>query len=548
MSFDTVRIRWNGWGPRDQALAEPAWRWLATALGMPALLATPPRALDDIAVPPSALPDAARDTFLTILGNDRVKTNDMARMAHASGRGLIELLRLRAGEITRLPDAVLFPRYEDDVLSLLRAAAEHDIAVVPFGGGTSLVGGVAPSRGTHQAVVSLDMSGMARIADIDVVSGLARAEPGITGPELDRQLASRGVTLGHFPDSFEFSTLGGWIAANGVGQDADRYGRASDWLTGVRLATPTGLITANSPSAAGPDLRQMVLGSEGTLGVITAATMRVHPLPPLEEHRTWLFPDFAAGLAATREAVRENIPHTMLRLSDAGATRMMRALERTAHGFNIRARLTDTYVEAHRFDDNSARLTASFAGKPGEVAFARRRFAALARKAGALSLGHDHRWPEQRFAFGYRRDLLLDRGAAMDMLESFSSWSKLPLLYAAVRAALDAAMRRHVPREGAHGLVLAHLGHVRPEGASINFTFVYPRILDGEIVQAEAIRRAGIEAILSQGGTISHAFGVGEDYLPWMEREKSVIGLEALRALKVSLDPKGIMNPGKLLP
>lgn len=548
MTFDTTRIRWNGWGPRDEALAEPAWRWLADALGMPALLATPPRALEDIALPPSQLPDAARDAFISIVGKEQVKFSDLARATHAAGRGLIELLKLRAGDLSRVPDAVLCPRYEDDILALLRAAAQHDVAVVPFGGGTSMVGGTAPSRGTHTAVISLDLSAMTRIADVDVVSGLARVEPGITGPELDRQLAARGMTLGHFPDSFEFSTLGGWIAANSVGQDAHAYGRASDWLMGVRLATPSGLITAQGPSAAGPDLRQMVLGSEGTLGVITAATVRIHPLPALEEHRVWLFPDFASGLAATREAVRAGIPHTMLRLSDAAETRLLRALERDGHGFNLRARLTDMYLEAHRFNGNAARLTASFAGTAAEVASARRRFGALARKLGALYLHHDRDWPERRFSFGYRRDLFLDRGVGMDRIESFSSWAKLPLLYAAVRNSLDAAMRRHAPRPGAQGQVLVHLGHARHEGASATFTMVYPRILDGEIAQADAIRRAGIEAILSQGGTISHAFGVGEDYLPWIEREKSTLGLEALRALKAALDPKGIMNPGKLLP
>lgn len=548
MTFDSARLRWNGWGPREDAMAEPAWHWLAQALGMPALLATPPRALEDVAMPPSRLAADVKAKLTALVGEEQLRDDARMRAAHAAGRSLADLLKLRGGDLARAPDAVVWPRSEDEVLALLSFAAASDIALVPFGGGTSMVGGVTPSRGTHKAVVTLDMTRMARVLDVDPVSGLARAEAGITGPDLDRQLAARGMVLGHWPDSFEFSTLGGWIAHHGTGQEASRYGRAADWLAGVRLATPRGLITSIGQSAAGPDLRQIVLGSDGTLGVITGATLRVQPMPAREEYRAFLFPDFASGLTAVREALRNGVPHTMLRLSDAGDTRTFAAMAEAGEGFRLGARLRGIYHQVRRFDGNAARLVAGFAGSAGEVAAARRRLDAIAGKLGAMPLGRDRHWSEQRFVFGYRRDTLLDHGVGMDMIESFATWSRLPALYAGVRTALDQAMRRHVPREGAHGLVLAHLTVARHEGAGLNFTYLYPRQLDDEVEQALAIRRAGLDAALSQGATISHAFGAGEDYLPWMEKEKSAAGMETLRAIKRALDPQGILNPGKLAP
>ncbi len=539
MSFDQNRIRWNGWGPRDDALSEGQWQWLAGALAMPALLATLPRALEDIALPAPRLAAAVWKQFRAF---GDVRQDDLARASHAAGRGLADLLRLRAGDLSRAPDAVLYPRNEDAVLAVLQLCAALDIAVVPFGGGTSLVGGVTPLRGTHAAIVTLDMTAMARLTLVDAVSGTAQADAGISGPELERQLAAHGLTLGHFPGSFEFSTLGGWIAHHGAGQEAARYGRAGDWLAGVRLATPTGMLTSGGSRATGMDLRQVVLGSEGVFGVITAATLRVHPVTAKEDYRSYLFVDFASGLAAMREASRI-IPHTMLRLSDSAETGFGRSLARAGRLFDLRARLSDIHLEIRRFDGRAVALTAGF-----DDPAARKRFDKLAKKHGGLARGEDKAWPARRFAFGYRRDTLLDRGVGVDMVDTTTSWSKLPDLHAAVSNALDHAMRKHAPREGAHGLVLAHVGHDRHDGASVNFTYIFPRVLDGELAQAAAIKQAALDAIVAQGGAISHAHGVGDEHLPWMQQEKGDTGIEVLRGIKQALDPRGVMNPGKLIP
>ncbi|HEX3755874.1 MAG TPA: FAD-binding oxidoreductase [Rhizomicrobium sp.] len=555
MSIDRTQIRWNGWGwidrPDPLAARDEVWRWLARAFAMPTLLATPPRTLEDITLPEPRLAGPSLASFTAILGADQVRQDKYERAFHALGRSYHDLLRLRAGEFAP-PDAVLYPRNEDDVLAVLRLAVEREVAVVPYGGGTSVVGGVSASRGDFSSVVSLDLSMMDHVTEIDLVSGTASAEAGITGPELERELAVKGAILGHRPQSFEFSTLGGWIAHHGSGQEGGRYGRATDWLAGVRVATPQGIFTGNEApaSAAGPDMIRLMLGSEGVLGVVTQARVRIHNLPEREEYRGWLFRDFAAGIAAIREAVREGIPHTMLRLSDAAETQFADRFIAPSRQRDWRARLEQAWLDLHSFDDNVAGLIAGFAGSDREVSRARGRFGALARRLGALALGEapGRRWREQRYLTPYLRDPLLDQGAGIDTLETAASWSKLPALYAAVRAALDAAMRCNAPREDAQGIVLCHISHAYADGASLYFTFLFPRKLDAEIEQWRAIKRAASDALLAAGGTISHHHGVGEDHLAWMEREKGAPGIAMLRAVKHALDPKGVLNPGKLIP
>ena len=519
--MEQVQIRWNGWGApgHDDPLAanEPAWRWLAQAFAMPALLATPPRDMADMALPPSRLESHAREKLAGLLGASGVQTGAFARARHAAGRSLQGLLRLRAGDLSAAPDAVLYPRGEADVLAVLKLCAEMEIALVPFAGGT---GDIAMMRGTHGAVAALNLCNLNRITSVDAISGLAEAEAGITGPELERQLAARGMMLGHRPDRFEFSSLGGWIAQPGAGQEAARYGEVSDWLRGLRLATPQGLIIP----AGLPDLNQLMLGSRGTFGVITGATIRIRALPAHEEYRAYLFPDFASGLAAMREAQRTGLPHTLLRLSDDSQTRLSRALEKAGRGWTLAEHVFDVYLSLRRFDSGAARLLVGFAGSDLEIAGARKRFESITKRLGALALGVDTRWRDQRFAAGYRRDTLLDRGIGMDSLELSASWAKLPSLFVAVRAALKQAMRNHAPRPGAHGLVLCQVGPARPDGATMTFTWLFPRILDDEINQAQTIRHAALA--VAQGAS------------------DETLKQNILRSIKKSLDPKAILNPG----
>jgi alkyldihydroxyacetonephosphate synthase len=528
--MEHVQTRWNGWGRpgHDDPLAtnEPAWRWLAQAFAMPALLATPPRELWDIALPPSQLPDAARQKLIALLGEQGIRRSDFERARHAAGRGLCDLLRLRSGDLSTAPDAVLYPRTEADVGTLLKFCAETDIAVIPFGGGA---GDIPSLRGSHRAVVALNLSALNRVTLVDMVSGLAEAQAGIMGPELERQLNVRGMMLGHRPDDFEFSSLGGWIAQPGANQEATRYGEVEDWLAGLRVATPQGFLT---PSGL-PDLRHLILGSRGALGVITRATIRLRAVAQKEEHRAYLFPDFASGLAVLRETQRIGLPHAFLRLSDDGRTRLLRALETAGEDADWARRLFAVYLSVRRFDGSAARLVAGFAGSEEEVTWTRKHFDGLAKRLGALSLGRDAGWKHQRYAAGYRRDTLLDRGVSMDRLELWANWAALPSLYLAVRAALKQAMRSHAPRAGAHGLVLCEVGPARIDGATLTFTWLYPRILEDGLNQAEAIRRAGLNAAQTAGNG---------------PKDNGRLAREALIGVKCALDPKAILNPGVMIP
>jgi alkyldihydroxyacetonephosphate synthase len=556
MSIDRSKISWNGWGwaAHKDVLAgrEEVWTWLASELGMPSLLATPPRDIADITLSPSRLPVDTRAKLVAMLGQDRVRDDNYERAFHALGRSYHDLLKLRDGDLSTVPDAVLYPRGTDEVLALLAFAAENDLAVVPYGGGTSVVGAVNAERVEFPAVVTLDLSGMDRIIDIDTASRTATAEAGVYGPALEKGLQAKGLTLGHYPQSFEFSTLGGWIAHRGAGQASSRYGRAEDWLVGAKLTTPQGLLDTNGfpASSAGPQLNDIVLGSEGVFGIITEATVRVHAAPAASDYRGYLFHNFANGAAAVRAAVQDELPATMLRLSDADETRFYRTFGALGKKRGPKDKFADFVLKYRNFDANACALIAGFEGDAQTVASSQKQFATIAKKFGAMTLGEGQgkRWREGRFHGPYLREPMMDRGIGVDTLETAASWSKIDALRTAVRTALDTAMRETAPRPGAHGVVMSHISHSYPDGASLYFTYFFPRALGSELTQWQTIKTAASEAIVANGGTISHHHGVGKDHLPWIAQEKGPLGIAVLRAIKNTLDPKGILNPGKLIP
>ena len=556
MSADRTKISWNGWGAagfkNPIAAREDVWTWLAAELGMPSLLATPARPLEGIELPASQLDAAVRGQLVTILGEDRVRDSKYERAFHALGRSYHDLLRLRAGDLSTAPDVVLYPRATEEVLSVLACAAAANIAIVPFGGGTSVVGGVTGARGPFRAVATLDLSGMDQIRHIDTESLTATADAGIYGPALEQGLNTRNFTLGHFPQSFEFSTLGGWIAHRGAGQQSLRYGRPQDWLVSLKLATPRGLLTTEDfpASAAGPRLTDLAVGSEGTFGIVTEATMRVRETPAVKDYRGWLFHDFASGTSAIQNAVQGGLPAAMLRLSDATETNFYRAFGAIGERPGLRDRLTNLYLGARRFTESAALLIVGFEGAPQLVIEGHNRFARMARDMMALDAGRSpgKRWYEGRFHGPYIRDPMMDRGVGVDTLETATRWGNIDALYTAVKAAIEKAVSETVPRPGANGIVMCHISHAYQTGASLYFTIIFPRALDGELAQWRAIKTAASDAIAACGGTISHHHGVGEDHLPWIEQEKGALGIDVLRAIKHALDPKGILNPGKLIP
>lgn len=554
MTIDRQSLRWNGWGKADQEnpLPEGAaqWEFIRTALGMRALPSTPAKRFTDVVLPKSRLNADAISRLKEIVGNNQVRDDDYERAFHARGKSYHDLLYVRAGKLEVAPDAVVYPRSIDEVELVLKYCLKNNIALVPYGGGSSVVGGVnAQSGALDRAVITLDMTLMNRVLKIDKKSMTATLQAGIYGPELEKALNEHGVTLSHFPQSFEFSTLGGWIAARGAGQQSNRYGKAEKWLVSAVLVTPKGIWkTESTPaSAAGPNLNQLVAGSEGTLGIICEATVKIHEVPEEKDYRGYLFKDFASGVKAVRAINHADIPVAMVRLSDAPETYFFQAAS-GGSGSGLKAKLQSLYLKAKGLTAPCLMLV-GLEGDKESVVYARTRTAAIAERYGATAIGTGagKKWYQGRFHSPHMRDPMMDHGLGIDTLETSTNWANMLPLHEKVTKAIDEAISANTPEPGERGIVMAHVSHSYPDGASLYFTFLFPRKLDDEVSQWLAIKRAASDAILAGGGTISHHHGVGTDHAPWLAEEKGPQGYRLLKTLKAECDPDGILNPGKLL-
>jgi alkyldihydroxyacetonephosphate synthase len=532
-------MKWWGWGDPERRLELPdaAAGMLRDELRVEAGDASEPVELAAVELPePRPLPDAVR----AAAGEGAVLTDAEQRLRRSAGRSYPDLVRLRSGRPGAAPDAVLVPGDAGRVAAVLEACASSDVAVVPFGGGTSVVGGVEPERGSHGAVVSLDLSALKGV-DLDRLSLTARMGPGLSGPEAEAALGALGVTLGHFPQSFEQATIGGFAATRSAGQASSGYGRFDELVTAIELTAPAGALRtlAIPHTAAGPSLRELVLGSEGTLGVITEVSCRVRPAPKQRVYEGWIVEDFAAGCEIVRELAQAHEAPDVLRLSDEEETRISLALS-GAEG--LRKRALDAYLGLRRRRGGSL-MICGWEGAPRSVrrrrSLARRRL----RRGGAVPLGRPagRSWERSRYGGPYLRDELLGLGVLVETLETAHTWSRLPDLYRAVGDALRQAL-------GRPAIVFCHLSHAYADGASLYFTFLTRARRGAEIEQWRAAKAAACEAIVATRGTITHHHAVGRDHAPYMPAEVGELGLEALRAVKERLDPAGIMNPGKLLP
>ena len=557
-ALDRLKLRWNGWGAVDHPNPLPdgaaQWNLLRDALGLTTLPSTPPKKLADCVLPLNQLPAAVKHGLEEIVGTGNVHVSDFERAFHARGQSYHDLLHLRAGDLGLSPDAVVYPQSASQVEHVLALCAERNVAVVPFGGGSSVVGGVnAHAKSVGGPIITLDMTAMNNVLKIDKYAMTATIEAGIYGPDLEHQLAKHGVTLSHFPQSFQFSTLGGWIAARGAGQQSNRYGKAEKWFMGAKLATPQGVwdTKAFPASAAGPNLAQLLCGSEGTLGVICEATVKIHDIPKAKDYRGYLLPNFETGLALARQINHADIPIAMLRLSDPDETGYFQAFS-AGSAFGLKAYFQKLYLRWKRMGDAPCLMLIGLEGEPVTVAWARAQTSSLCRKAGALSLGTGpgKKWYHSRFDSPFARDPMLDRGIGIDTLETAASWSNLIELQSKVRAAILQAIASDTPdasTQGLNGICMSHLSHSYPDGASLYFTFLFPRDLENEVAQWQKIKRAATDAITAHGGTITHHHGIGTDHAPWLEEEKGAIGMNLLRQIKSELDPSGIMNPEKLI-
>jgi alkyldihydroxyacetonephosphate synthase len=509
-----------GAGPELPAHAAP---FLRAELGVDGGVVSPPVALEDVRLRPGRLDAGLRARLEAVA---QVRDDRAARVLRCRGKSYLDLLAQRAGDCETAPDAVVGPADHDAVRAVLALCSDAGIAVVPFGGGTSVVGGLEAAGDGHAAVVSLDLGRMDRVLDVDARSLTAVLEPGLRLPEADRALGRRGLALGHVPQSYEWASVGGCVATRSAGQTSTGHGRIDEQVVAVRCATPAGeLATHDAPaSAAGPELRELVVGSEGALGVITRVALRVRPVPDVRRYEGLLFRDWLAGCEALRALEQAGLAPDVFRLSDPDETRVGLAMAGGAAARAL-ARL------------RGCLLVVGWEGTAEAVLRRRAPAVRALRRAGALPLGRrpGRSWAASRFAGPHLRDDLLDRGVLVETLETGAPWSRLEAVRQAVRAAL------------AGTLCGCHVSHVYPTGASLYFTVLAAQDAADPAGQWRALKRAATDAIVAAGGTLTHHHAVGRDHAPWLGAEAGPLGLELLRAVKEHCDPAGVMNPGVLL-
>ena len=516
-------MRWFGWGQEGSStmeLPEAAGRLLGQRLGV-AERHTPPVVLEEVRLPEPALGADALARLRGVVGQENVRDDRDARVLHAAGRSYPDLVRLRSGDGSGAPDAVVYPADRERVAAVLSVCSDAGIAVIPFGGGTSVVGGVEALRGDLSGAITLDLSRMDGLVNTDRTSLTATFQPGVTGPRAETLLASCGLTLGHFPQSFEFATIGGYVATRSAGQASTGYGRIDELVLGLRCATPSGELELKPfpATAAGPSLLGLLVGSEGTLGVITEATLAVRPLPEASRYEGWSFRSFEEGREAFRAMEQAEASPEVARLSDESETALSMALGSRG---TVGERAGRAYLRLRGHEQGCIAIV-GWEGAEAEIASRRLR---------------------GRHSGPYLRVARLDRGVMAETLETATTWSRLGELYKAVGDALrDALSARGTPP-----LVMCHVSHLYRSGASLYYTFIAAQEQGAELDQWRAAKQAASDAIVAHGGTITHHHAVGRDHAPWMRAEVGDLGVELLRAAKERLDPRGIMNPGKLLP
>jgi alkyldihydroxyacetonephosphate synthase len=547
---DQPELTIQGWGPSgpsapdddlSSSLPKAARRYLAKELGWTPR-PTPPVPVADIRLTPSRLPDEATARLVELLGAENVRTDRESRLRRAGGKSYLDLLRRREGDASDAPDAVVLPGTTEETAAVLAACSELGVVVVPFGGGTSVVGGLAGVDPDDRPSIALDLSRMSSVQALDVPSSLVTVGPGMRGPALEEALEREGLTFGHLPQSWEFATVGGYAATRSAGQNSTGVGRFDELVAGLTLATPSGVLELGHPpaSAAGPDLLGLALGSEGTLGVITELRLRVRPKPQTCAYEGWSFRSWAAGLATLQRLARHDLLPDIVRLSDSDETQA-NLLMAAGTGAKLLRRTLRT-----RGHGEGCLLVLGWEGLPGLVRARQKAASSVLREGSAIRLGArvGESWKSHRFAAPYLRDRLMDGGLLVETLETAATWTALPTVYDSVRRAL----RESLTRNGRRPLIMSHLSHGYPTGASLYVTVLADRDDALPIQQWLTAKRAATDALLGAGGTLTHHHAVGADHRPWLEREVGPLGVEVLRAVKERLDPQGICNPGVLLP
>lgn len=511
--------RWNGWGYEEVEAPIPV---------------SAGNLLSQLAGPGGPRQDAQLEEVLGQVPESKLDPHPLIeleaepRLRHARGQSLGDWLQLRYGRVDSFPDAVACPHHTDELRQILDYAHQRQALVIPYGGGTSVVGHLTPPP-SEQPVLTVSLARMNQLLELDTDNQLATFQAGVAGPDLEATLRARGYTLGHFPQSFEFSTLGGWVVTRSSGQQSLGYGRIEDQFAGGLLLAPAGdlKMPCIPASAAGPDLRQLVMGSEGRMGVLAEATVRVRRQPDWEKFAAVLFPAWEPAQEVARKLARSELCLSMMRLSDAQETQVNLGLA----GWKV---------------SGSRCLMLMAFTSPSKMSVTRDRLRAwkVCMGQGGIPLPgpFGKAWKKNRFRGAYMRNSLWELGYAVDTLETCLRWSELKQAKAAIEAGIRGAL-------GEQSLVFSHLSHFYGSGCSLYTTYLFPLRQSYEEMVAlwQAAKGAASAAIVEHQGTISHQHGVGLDHKPYLEAEKGSLGLKTLEGAFGVCDPQNRMNPGKLL-
>ncbi|MGO3325591.1 FAD-binding oxidoreductase [Gordonia sp. (in: high G+C Gram-positive bacteria)] len=527
-AVDVVDFTPGRWGnPNDQMKLSDSVLKALTMIGIEEQAPAP----GEVTVPEVRIDSDTLDA-ITATGA-RVDTSDAARTKHLRGYSTPDLLKFRAGDGSDAPDAVVQPTDAGQVAAVLAVCDDRGIGLSPYAGGTAVTGGLAADRA--RSVISLDLRQLTGLLELDEVSRIATFAAGTRLPEAERLLGERGFELGHFPQSYEGATIGGCAVTRSAGQSSIGYGRFDDMVVGLTVATPTGIseIGTAPKSAAGPDLRQLFLGSEGAFGVVTTVRVHVHPVPTVRRFYGWHFSDFSSGAAAMRALAQSAVKPTVLRLSDEAET-----------GLNL-ANPSAAGAAAESGPVGGCLMIVGFEGDEADVECRDTYVSTRLAELGGTALGTEpgEHWREGRFRGPYMRDPLLDAGALVETLETVTFWSNLERLKADVTAAVTGALGD----QGTPAVVMCHISHVYPTGASLYFT-VISNALDDPQTQWATAKSAANTAIRAAGASITHHHAVGTDHQRTYLEEIGDVQVRALRAVKDALDPNGVLNPGILLP
>ncbi|MGE6361714.1 FAD-binding oxidoreductase [Psychrobacter glacincola] len=535
------QTRWNGWGNINinKKVSAHGAKLIKSHIGKTKKLSSVSLAQVLKTVPKSRLPTAMTELETVSIDNE-------VRLRHARGQSFPDWIAMHGGDFEVFPDGVAFPESTADVETLLKLASEHDLIVIPFGGGTSVAGHINPQKGSRP-VLTIAMSKMDQLTDLDSESQIATFGAGTQGPAVEAQLDAHGYRLGHYPQSWELSTLGGWIAARSSGQQSLGYGRIEQMFAGGTLVTPKGILNiADFPaSAAGPDLREMMMGTEGRAGIFTEVKMRVQPQPEEELFKVAFLPNWAAGKEVLRQAVQKNIQLSMLRLSNAVETDAHLHLGTTPSQFMA----ISTYLKARGLSSDKVMLTYGISGDKAQNKLALTQFNKLLKQHGSVTgkitdiMGSV--WAHGRFKFPYLRGTLWEKGIMVDTFETATNWNHIDEQMQQMQQAVQTSLAD----EGENVMAFTHISHVYKQGASLYTTYFFRAAKDhaSTLSRWQKIKHAASSSLANGTATISHQHGVGRDHAPYLAAEKGELGIQVTADMLKSLDPEQRMNPGVLI-